>query len=359
MKKIGFLLFVMAIIPVALILSGCIAGGSNFLPVIYNLPSNWSYVNSITVGNNTVLLGGVLNNSSGAIGEYSLTTGFFSDLSGQMQSLHFQKVSSVTFANNTFYVAGYGSNEAIFASLNPLTNAFTPLSSYIPFNAGNFLSFNSISTDGTSILIGGSGSNTPLLIYNPSDPYTFTPLNAPYNFVVNSVSRGGNGYLVDGNIGNYYPAAVYLQNGTFEDLRTYLPLSTGVLGASGYNGQQFLIWSKNNSTFTWPNGYYQMLSFNPLTSSFNAISSTSFATDLSIPNNGISGSNGWFVVGGTLSYQPYLVKYNLTGNPIDLSSYLPNNTSNISSVFTDGNNIYIAGNYTNGTAFFEIVKGQL
>ncbi len=359
-KKLGILLFMTALITVAFVLSGCIPGTSNALPVVINLPSNWSSVNSMAIGNNIVLLGGTLNNASGAVGEYNLSTGMFSDLSSQLQSLNFQNVSSVTFLNNKFYIAGYGSAGASFASLDPLTNIFTSLNSYIPFNAGTFSTFKSISTDGTSILMGGVGSNTPLLIYNPSNPYTFKPLSLPYNFVVNNVLWGGNEYLIDGLNQAYNTGVLFLDSSnTFVDLSILLPAYTGTLGAIGYNGQQFLIWSKNNSTSTWPYGYYQMLSFNPSTNGVNAISSTTFATNLSIPSNGITGSNGWFVIGGNLLFQPYFVKYNLTGNPIDLSSYLPNNVLSISSVFTDGSNIYVAGNYTNLDAFFEIVKGQL
>ncbi|MGC8589165.1 hypothetical protein [Athalassotoga sp.] len=354
MKKIKIFLFTLTITAVAFVLSGCIPGTSNSVPVVINLPSNWSYVTSMAIGNNIVLLGGVLNNASGAVGEYNLTNGMFSDLSSQMQSFHFQHVNSITFLNNKFYIAGDSSNGADFASLDPLTNIFTPLNY---FNIGNFSTFKSISTDGTSILIGGIG-NSPLLIYNPSNLYTFTPLNVSYNFEVNNVLWDGNEYLIDGLNQAYNTGVLYLdRSNTSIDVSPYLPLYTGALGAAGYNGQQFLIWSKNNSTSTWPNGYYQMLSFNPSINNVSPI--TAFATNLSIPSNGITGSNGWFVIGGTLLSQPYFVKYNLTGNPIDLSSYLPNNVSSISSVFTDGSNIYVAGNYANSTAFFEIVKGQL
>jgi hypothetical protein len=363
MKKVKILLFTLTIIAVAFVLSGCIPGNSNFTYNVVRMPANWSYVNSMAIGNNIVLLAGTLNNASGAIGEYNISTGFFQDLSSQIQSLSFQNVRSVTFVNNLFYIAGSGSNGAIFASFNPLNNAFTTLNQYIPFTAGNFSTFNSISTNGTSVLIGGSGSKTPLLLYNPSSPYNFNSLSVPYNFVVNSTVWDGNEYFVDGYNSNYYPAngvVGYLSpSGSFQDLSDYLPLYTGTLGAAGFNGQNFLIWSKNNSKATWSNGFYQMLSFNPSTSNFNAVSSTSFATNLSIPNNGITGANGWFVIGGNLYNQPYLVKYNLTENPIDLSSYLPYNTVNVSSVMANGSDLYLTGTYQNGNTFFEIVKGQL
>lgn len=359
LKKINFFLFVLGIVITAFILNGCMPGNSNSLPVVLNLPSNWSYVASIAIGNGVVLLGGTLSNASGAIGMYDLKTGIFSDLSNQMQSLYFQRVSSITFLKGMFYISGYGINGAIFASFNPFTNVFTLLNNYIPFNAGNFSIFNSVSTDGTSILIGGVGSKSPLLIYNPSNPYTFSIVNGfDYYTEVNGVLWDGSEYLIDGvdqNVGILY----LLKSGVLVNVSDDLPPYTSILGAMGYNGQEFLIWSKNNSTLTWSNGYYQMLSFNVQNNVFNSISSSIFATNLSIPSNGITGENGWFIIGGRILSQPYFVKYNLTGSPIDLSFYLPNNVSGISSVSTDGNNIYVTGNYLNGNVFFEIVKGQV
>lgn len=359
LKKINFFLFVLGIVITAFILNGCMPGNSNSLPVVLNLPSNWSYVASIAIGNGVVLLGGTLSNASGAIGMYDLKTGIFSDLSNQMQSLYFQRVSSITFLKGMFYISGYGINGAIFASFNPFTNVFTLLNNYIPFNAGNFSIFNSVSTDGTSILIGGVGSKSPLLIYNPSNPYTFSIVNGfDYYTEVNGVLWDGSEYLIDGvdqNVGILY----LLKSGVLVNVSDDLPPYTSILGAMGYNGQEFLIWSKNNSTLTWSNGYYQMLSFNVQNNVFNSISSSIFATSLSVPSNGITGVNGWFIIGGRILSQPYFVKYNLTGSPIDLSFYLPNNVSGISSVSTDGNNIYVTGNYLNGNVFFEIVKGQV
>ncbi len=360
-KKTKAFLFTLVLGLLVIVLAGCIPTNSTS-PYIFDMPTNWVSINSMAVDGNIVLIGGTTNANSAAIGEYDLSNGNFSDLSNLLKSFQMNSVSSIAFANGVFFVAGTGNNVGMFLSFNPSINMFTNLTPFLTF-AGSFSALNSISVGGSSVLIGGTGSKTPLVLYHPANPHVFSSVSVTENFTVNNIVWDGTGYFVDGVNSNYYPAvgkAGYFtpSNDKYEELSGSLPQYTGTIGGSGYDGQGFLAWSKNNSTLTWPNGFNEMLNFDPSASDFKVI--TAFATDLTVGNGGISGANGWFVVGGKVPVnQPYLAKYDLSsGNPIDLSSFLPYGTMYVSKVLATGGDLYIGGAYQSGKTFFEIVKNE-
>jgi serine/threonine protein kinase len=324
------------------------------------LPADWISIQALERVDNVVYMGGAGADRS-RFGLYDIKTGDFVDLSSLLPPMY-NTVHAMDFGKDQLVVGG-GSHPA--AGIGPATMGifFPDISNFLdltaqmrrtePYTWG----LHTVVFNGNEFLIGGAGG---LTFYSPGNrTFRGVSRNIPYYFAVNNAIWDGGRFLIDGagagpggEPGTPPALGWVAPDGSFVDLTPCVPVELGVMCASAFNGDRFLIQGFNTHTAA------QMLElFDPSNNSFKDVT-RDFPTSLNL--RCMTALNGRFLLAGQLHGKGYLAAYDPAAATVtSMNDALPPDVADVTAITISAGKSTIGGIDGRARAFTDLLDPAL
>jgi serine/threonine protein kinase len=309
------------------------------------LPADWISIQALERVDNVIYAGGVGPDDHGRLGLYDTKAVSFVDLSSLLPPA-FSAVTAMAFGNGQLLVGGYshptgGVKPGMLGIFYPNLSNFLDLTDLArrvePYTWG----LHAIVFNGNSFLIAGAGG---LTMYSPGDrQLRGVSHNIPYYFAVNNAVWAKHSFLIDGagagpgGEPGTPPALGWIApDGSFLDLTAHVPVELGVMCASAFDGDRFLIQGFNTRTAA------QMLElFDPSNNSFKDITDE---IPVSVDLRCLAALSGRFLLAGQSQGKGYLAVYDpRTATVFSMTRALPADAVDVTALAVSGGKFTIGG----------------